>query len=292
MKKENKKTFKSYKPGSFKYVVTHVVQNPMALGGAIIMIALLILSFLSPYILPHDIQTVSMQEAFASPSSEHLFGCDELGRDILARVLYGARYTLSVGVFSVIISAVFGILLGSIAGYFGGAVDQGIMRVLDIMAAFPSMLLAIAISSVLGVGLDKCIISLGVAGIPQFARMMRANILTVRNQEYIEACKAINCTKARIIIKHVIPNAISPLIVTASMAIANAGLNASALSFIGLGVVAPTPEWGAMLASARNHIRKYPHMVFFPGLFIMLSVLCLNLVGDSIRDALDPKLKN
>lgn len=292
MKKAKQPAAKSYKPGSFKYVVSHVVHNPMALAGAVIMISLLILSFLSPYILTNDINTVNMLEAFSKPSRAHLFGCDELGRDILARVLYGTRYTLSVGVFSVIISAVFGILFGAIAGYFGGAIDQVIMRVLDVMAAFPNMLLAIAISSVLGVGLDKCIISLGVAGIPMFARMMRANILTVRDQEYIEACESINCTKARIIVKHVIPNAISPLIVTASMAIANAGLNASALSFIGLGVVAPTPEWGAMLASARNYIRHYPHMVLFPGLFIMLSVLCLNLVGDSIRDALDPKLKN
>ena len=159
-------------------------------------------------------------------------------------------------------------------------------------AAFPQLLLAIAISAVLGTGFDKCIYALGISGIPHFARMMRANILTIRNQEFVEAATSITCSKPRIIIRHVIPNAIAPLIVEISMSIAAAGLSASSLSFIGLGVRPPTPEWGAMLASARNYIRLYPHMIMFPGLFIMLSVLSFNLIGDAIRDALDPKLKD
>lgn len=290
MKKE--KALKHYKPGSFRYVFAHLRENRMAFAGLIIILALLVLSFTISWLSPYAIDEINMQSAYKGASAKHWFGCDELGRDIFTRVIAGAKYTLSVGLLSVIISALFGISLGAIAGYFGGMVDQIIMRFLDVMAAFPSLLLAITISAVLGRGLDKCIIALGLAGVPGFARMMRANILTVRGQEYIEACMSINCGKARIIMKHVIPNAISPLIVSCSMAIANAGLNAAAMSFIGLGVTPPTPEWGAMLSSARNYISRYPHMVLFPGLAIMVSVLCLNLVGDAVRDALDPKLKD
>lgn len=254
--------------------------------------AMIILSILSPYIVPYDYAKTDMSSAYMTPNAKHWFGCDELGRDILARVLYGARYTLSVGILSVLISATIGVAMGAIAGYFGGVADQIVMRILDVMAAFPQLLLAIAISAVLGTGFDKCIYALGISGIPHFARMMRANILTIRNQEFVEAATSITCSKPRIIIRHVIPNAIAPLIVEISMSIASAGLSASSLSFIGLGVRPPTPEWGAMLASARNYIRLYPHMIMFPGLFIMLSVLSFNLIGDAIRDALDPKLKD
>ena len=253
---------------------------------------MVVLSILSPYIVPYDYAKTDMSSAYMTPNAQHWFGCDELGRDILARVLYGARYTLSVGILSVLISATIGVAMGAIAGYFGGVADQVVMRLLDVMAAFPQLLLAIAISAVLGTGFDKCIYALGISGIPHFARMMRANILTIRNQEFVEAATSITCSKPRIIIRHVIPNAIAPLIVEISMSIAAAGLSASSLSFIGLGVRPPTPEWGAMLASARNYIRLYPHMIMFPGLFIMLSVLSFNLIGDAIRDALDPKLKD
>lgn len=292
MKPGKDKQNKHYKPGSFKYVCFRIVHNPMAFAGVIIIVLLFALSFVSPYILPHEINKMDMSMAYAKPSAEHWFGCDELGRDIFARVLYGTRYTLSVGFISVAISLFFGVILGASAGYFGGIIEAVIMRILDVMSAFPNILLAIAISAVLGLGLDKCIIALGVAGVPQFARMIRANILTVRNQEYIEAATSINCSTFRVVMKHVIPNAISPLIVSASMAIANAGLNAAMLSFIGLGVQAPTPEWGAMISASRKYILESPHMVLFPGIFIMVSVICLNLIGDAIRDALDPKLKN
>lgn len=278
--------------GSAAYVWMKVRQNPLALAGVIVLIALVVLSVLSPLIMPYDYAKADMASAYLKPNGSHWFGCDELGRDIMARIFYGARYTLSVGVLSVLISATLGILLGALAGYFGGMVDQIVMRFLDIMAAFPQLLLAIAISAVLGTGFDKCIYALGISGIPHFARMMRANILTIRSQEFVEAAASITCSKARIIAKHVIPNAIAPLIVEISMSIASAGLSASSLSFIGLGVTPPTPEWGAMLASARNYIRLYPHMIMFPGVFIMLSVLSFNLIGDAIRDALDPKLKD
>lgn len=290
--KAKKQPKKMARTGSALYVWQKICQNPLALAGVIVICAMIVLSLISPYILKYDYSTIDMTSAYATPSLEHPFGCDDLGRDILARILYGARYTLSVGVLSVLISASVGVALGAIAGFFGGVTDQIIMRLLDIMAAFPQLLLAIAVSAVLGTGFDKCIYALGISGIPRFARMMRANILTVRNQEFVEAATSITCSKARIIIKHVIPNAIAPLIVEISMSIAAAGLAASSLSFIGLGVTPPTPEWGAMLSSARNFIRRSPHMIMFPGLFIMLSVLSFNLIGDAIRDALDPKLKD
>lgn len=283
---------KSLKPGSFAYVWDNIRRKPSAMIGLTTIILIIVLSLLSTNIVPYDYAKIDMTHQFASISAEHIFGCDEAGRDILARILYGARYTLSVGFLSVAISAGIGIVLGSIAGFFGGVTDSAIMRFLDIFQAFPQLLLAITLSAVFGPGLDKCIFALGISGVPGFTRMMRASILTIRDTEYVEAATSITCSKVRIIAKHIIPNAISPLIVQMSMAIAAAGLSASALSFLGLGVRPPKPEWGAMLSTARTYIRQYPHMVVIPGIFIMISVLCFNLIGDAIRDALDPKLKD
>lgn len=279
------------KPGSLSYISRRVTKNKGAMIGLIFIIVLFFLSFLAPYICQYDYKEIIMKNRFAVPSMEHLLGCDEVGRDIMSRILYGAKYTLSIGVLSTVLSCVFGVILGSIAGYFGGKVDTAIMRCLDIFQAFPNILLAIAISAVLGAGYDKVIYAIGISGIPNFARMMRANILTVRNTDYIEAATSIDCSTSRIIIHHVIPNAISPLIVQIAMGVASAALAASGLSFLGFGVQAPTPEWGAMLASARGYMRDYPHMVIIPGLFIMATVLSFNLIGDAVRDALDPKLR-
>ncbi len=291
-KKTNKSSTAGLKPGSLKYVWSKVSHNAGAMGGLVIICAIIILSALIPFISPYDYSAIDMSNMYALPSMQHLFGCDELGRDIMTRVLYGARYTLSIGFFSVLISATGGIILGALSGYFGGLVDTAIMRFLDIFQAFPQILLAIALSAVFGSGLDKCILALGLAGMPNFARMMRANILGIRGAEYIEAAASINCTKVRIILKHIIPNAFSPLIVQIAMSIAAAGLQASSLSFVGLGIQAPEPEWGAMLAAGRNFMRDYPHLVIVPGLFIMATVMSFNLIGDAIRDALDPKLKD
>lgn len=285
-------TGKGDKPGSLPYIWKRLQKNPSAMIGLIFVVLLFVLSFVSPWICKYDYQEIIMKSRFTLPGMDHLLGCDEVGRDILSRILYGAKYTLSIGVLSVAVSCILGVILGSIAGYFGGTVDTLIMRFLDVFQAFPNILLAIAISAVLGAGFDKVIYAIGISGVPNFARMMRANILTVRNSEFIEAATSINCTTFRIIIHHVIPNAISPLIVQVAMGIASAALAASGLSFLGFGVQAPTPEWGAMLASARGYMRDYPHMVIIPGLFIMLTVLSFNLVGDAIRDALDPKLRD
>lgn len=283
---------KSLKPGSLPYIWKRISHNGGAMVGLSAICLIVILSLLSPYIFKYDYSVVNTMNKYAKPSLEHLFGCDELGRDIMSRVFFGARYTLSIGFLSVAISGSFGITLGAVAGYYGGITDSIIMRFLDVFQAFPQMLLAITLCAVLGTGLDKCILALGISGIPNYARMMRANILTIRNSEYVEAATSINCSRFRIIAKHVVPNAISPLIVETSMNIAGSGLAASALSFIGLGVQPPKPEWGAMLASARNYIRDYPHMVIIPGIFIMITVLSFNLIGDALRDALDPKLRD
>lgn len=291
-KNKMNKEVKSSKPGSLPYIWGRLRRNPGAMCGLVFVIALFILSFIAPYICKYDFQEIVMKDRFTLPSLEHLLGCDEVGRDILSRILYGAKYTLSIGVLSVAVSCILGAILGAIAGYFGGIVDTLIMRFLDVFQAFPNILLAIAISAVLGTGFDKVIYAIGISGIPNFARMMRANILTVRNSDFVEAATSINCSTFRIIVHHVIPNAISPLIVQVAMGIASAALAASGLSFLGFGVQAPTPEWGAMLASARGYMRDYPHMVIIPGLFIMITVLSFNLVGDAIRDALDPKLRD
>ena len=294
MKKKDKaaELSRSEVPGSLPYVWKKIRTRRLAMAGLIFVAVLLVLSFISPLICPYSYKAISMKGKFALPSWEHPFGCDELGRDILSRVLYGAKFTMSVGVFSTGFSCIFGIVLGSVAGYFGGKVDGFIMRCLDVFQSFPGILLAITLSTVLGPGFEKVIIAMGIAYMPSYARMMRANILTIRNSEYIEAATAMNCSTLQIVIRHIIPNAISPLIVQIAMGIAGAGLSASSLSFLGFGVKATTPEWGAMLSSARGFIQDYPHLCIFPGIFIMATVLSFNLVGDAIRDALDPKLKD
>lgn len=283
---------KADKPGSFIYIWKKIRKNPGAMIGLVVICSLIILSFLSPYILKYDYKTINMANCYMTPNSEHLLGCDEVGRDILARILYGARYTMGIGIIATAFSCVFGVLIGAVAGYFGKWIDGLLMRILDVFQSFPSILLAIAISAVLGPGFDKIIIALGITRIPTYARMMRANILTIRSAEYIEAAQSINCSTGRVVIQHVVPNALSPLIVQVAMGISGTGLQASALSFLGFGVQAPTPEWGAMLATARQFIRVYPHMVVIPGVFIMAMVLSFNLIGDAVRDALDPKLRD
>lgn len=215
---------------------------------------------------------------------QHLFGTDDLGRDILSRVLYGARYTLVIGVLATVLSAALGVIVG--------AVDSALMRFLDIFQAFPSLVLAMAFCAVFGTGVGKCILALGITGITGFARLMRANILRIRNMEYIESAMTINCPTWKIIAKHIIPNAVSPIIVEIAMSISRNGLASSSLSFLGLGVQEPKPEWGQMLASTRNYIRDYPYMVIIPGIFIVLTVLSFNLLGDAFRDALDPNFKD
>lgn len=279
------------KDSRIKDVLHIMVRKPTCLMGMIIITCMVICIFLVPALSPYSYEQINPSEANTAPCAAHPFGTDNLGRDLMVRTFYGGRYTLSIGVFSTAIGLFFGVLLGALAGFFGGWVDNLIMRFLDVMNAFPQLLMAITLSAIFGTGFDKTIIAIGVTSVPSFARMLRANILTVRKQEYIDAATTINCSTSRIIVSHALPNAMSPLIVQTSMDIAHAGMTASALSFIGLGIQPPTPEWGALLSAARNFVRYYPYMALFPGLAIMISTLSFNLIGDGLRDALDPKLR-
>lgn len=283
---------KRNQPGSLPYIWRRISKNPGAMVGLTLLCLLIIICFLSPYIMKYDYAALDMTRRYATPSWEHPFGCDQVGRDIMSRIFYGARYTLGIGVGAVALALVLGVTMGAAAGYMGGKVDTVLMRILDVIQSFPGLVLSIAVVTTLGAGVRNTIIAIGIAYSPAFARLMRANIISIRGAEFIEAATTINCSTFRIIAKHLFPNAMSPLIVQISLQIANAGITASSMSFLGLGVQEPAPEWGAMIAGARNYLRQSPHMVLFPGLFIMITVLSLNLIGDALRDALDPKLRD
>lgn len=289
---EAKSVHKAKKNSEFLRVMRQLSKNKLAMAGLIILLVECVLALLAPYIIPYNYAAMDMTATFAKPSMEHFFGCDDMGRDIFSRVLYGARYSITIGLAAVCMSTLAGMTIGSIAGYFGGQVDNVVMRLLDIIQAIPGMLLMIVISAVLGPGFGNTIIAMSVGGIPSSARMLRGQMLKERGNEYIEAAQSINCSKLRIVVSHLIPNCLSPIIVQSTMGVAQTITMAAGLSFIGLGVQAPLPEWGAMLSAARQFMRQAPHLIIFPGLAIAFTVLALNLLGDGLRDALDPKLKN
>lgn len=282
---------KHKKNTEFKRVMKQLSYNKLAIFGLVLFVIFLLACFIGPFFLKFGYNDLDVMNMAKGPSRLHPFGVDELGRDILARILYGGRYSMTMGIFSTAVSILMGIIIGSIAGYFGGQVDNLLMRLMDIIQSLPGMLLTIVLAAVLGAGYFNTILALAINNIAGPARMLRASMLKVRQSEYIEAAQSINCSKATIIISHLLPNSMSPLIIEASMGVATAITMASSLSFIGLGVQPPTPEWGSMLAGSRMYIRTSPHMVIFPGLAIALTVLALNLLGDGLRDALDPKMK-
>lgn len=268
-------------------------KSKAAMIGLLIIVMFLCMAAFAPVIADYDTQVIKMNiaERLQEPSGSHWFGTDEYGRDIFYRIVYGTRISLFVGVISVGIALSIGGFLGAIAGYYGGKLDNAIMRVLDVLLAIPAILLAITIVSALGSSIINLMIAVGISNIPGFARVVRASILSVKDQEYIEAAKAIGAKDHTIILKHVLPNSMAPIIVYATLKVATAIMATASLSFIGLGVQPPTPEWGSMLASGRQYMRDQMYIVMFPGLAIVLAVLSLNLIGDGLRDALDPKLK-
>ncbi|MGN1163925.1 MAG: ABC transporter permease [Candidatus Ornithospirochaeta sp.] len=266
-------------------------KNKMAMVGLVILAIEIIIAIFATQIAPYGFQEIDPTALRQAPSSAHWFGTDEIGRDIFSRVVVGTRYSLSMGIIATAISSVIGIVIGAVAGFAGGWTDNIIMRALDVIQSLPGMLLTIVMSAVLGSGYFNTILALSVGAIPGQARMLRANMLKQRKAEYIEAAYSINCSPARIIFKHLVPNSISANIVGMTMGVAHTIIQAASLSFIGLGVQPPTPDWGAMLSGARAFIRKSPHMVIFPGLAIAVTVLAVNMLGDGIRDAMDPKLK-
>jgi peptide/nickel transport system permease protein len=279
------------KHGEFYIVSRRLSQNSSAVIGFVVAVLLALTAIFAPLIAPSPYAKQDLSHTRAAPSVQHIFGTDELGRDIFSRVVWGSRFSLSVGVLAVLLGTAVGMVFGAFAGYFGGVVDDIIMRLIDILQSIPGILLAITISVVLGPGLINTLLALSVGGIPMACRLLRASILGIRHQEYLEAAVSINASTARIILKHVLPNSFSPLLVSSTMSIGNVIMMGAMLSFIGLGVQPPTPEWGSMISGGRSLIRSCPWMVTFPGIFIMLTVLALNLFGDGLRDALDPKLK-
>ena len=268
------------------------LKNKGALVGMIFMILLVILACAGDIIYDYDTDVIGFSADLSkAPSLNHPFGTDQLGRDILARVVYGSRYSLIIGMGSVALGLVVGLILGSLAGFYGGAWDQVVMRANDILYAIPNIMLAVVIVQLLGKSIGSLVVALSISSATSFAKITRASVMTIQGQEYIESAYAMGLPTWKIILRHVIPNCLSPIIVQVTLSIGSNIISASSLSFLGVGVPIPMPEWGTMLSDARQYIRSAPWMCIFPGLAIMFTVLALNLLGDGLRDALDPKLK-
>lgn len=266
-------------------------KNKAALISFFLIILFIAIALIGPLLTTYDPTAIDYTKKLLTPNGEHWFGTDHAGRDIFTRIIHGMGLTLYVGFVSVAIGAIFGVLLGIISGYYGGVVDSIIMRTMDVLLAFPGILLAIAIAGVLGGSLNNVIIAVAIYSIPSFARIVRGSTLSVRKLEYIDAVRALGASDFRIIIRHILPNILSPIIVQATLRVATAILTAAGLSFLGLGAQPPTPEWGAMLNDGRSYIFDYPHVALFPGIAIVIIVLVFNIFGDGLRDALDPKMR-
>ena len=271
-------------------------RNKMAMVGLFVVIILILAAIFADVIAPgdkmnpgYDVQ--NPENIFQKPNMQHPFGTDNFGRDIFARIIHGSRISLAIGFIVVGIALVAGTILGSIAGYYGKVADNIIMRLIDTMLAIPGILLAIAIAAALGPGLFNTMISVGIGAIPSYARIVRASVLSLKGLEFVEAARAIGGNNFRIISRHILPNCMAPIIVQATIGLASAILAAAGLSFLGIGIQLPIPEWGAMLSAGRRFMRIYPHLCIFPGLAIVTVVLALNMMGDGLRDAFDPKLK-
>lgn len=266
-------------------------KNHMAMFGLVVIALLVLLAVFAEKIAPYDYAEQNLAIKLQPPSREHLLGTDNFGRDVLSRIIFGTRVSLQVGLISVGLAVSIGGALGAVAAFYGHRVDNLIMRAMDIFLAIPGMLLAIAIAAALGPALKNMMIAIGIGAMPAYARIVRGSILPIKEQEFIEAARAIGASDSRLIMRHLVPNVMAPVIVQATLGIASAILSAAALSFLGLGIQPPTPEWGSMLSAGRNYIRGYPYLTIFPGLIIMLTIYSFNVLGDGLRDALDPRLK-
>ena len=272
-------------------VAKRLRRNPSAVAGGTLVGVLVLAGLFAPLLTPYDPTKQELLNVLQGPSWAHPLGTDNLGRDILARLLYGARLTLFMGVFAVGVGLVVGVPLGVLSGYYRGWVDMAIQRVMDLMLSFTTFLLALALVSLLGVGLINVIVAVGISTIPRFARLVRSSVLTIREVAYVEASSALGARDGRILWRHVLPNALAPVIIQATLSMGATILTAAGLGFLGLGVQPPTPEWGAMLGEGRNYIFTSPNVTTFPGLAIFAAVLGFNLLGDGLRDALDPQLR-
>jgi len=280
------------KETNFRQMLKRLAKNKLAIAGGIVFLILCLVSIFAPLITPYDYAAIDPVNKYMRPCAEHLFGTDQYGRDIFSRVIYGGRWSLTLGVASTLVSTLLGIVVGSIAGYFGGKVDMVIMRFIDIVQCIPGILLTICISVALGSGIVNTVIAMSFGGIWGTARMLRGQILLVRESEYVEAAKATNVSSFRTILKYVLPNSIQQTIIGACMGIGGTISAISGLSFLGLGVQPPLPEWGAMLNDGRNYLRYYPNMLIAPCIMIALTILSISLFGDGLRDAMDPRMKD
>ena len=261
------------------------------ISGAIILVFVVFAIFPSQ-IAPYGFDDQNYSAAFTPPCSEYPLGTDNLGRDILSRIIWGSRMSLIIGIVSVVIGLLFGCVIGAVAAFYGGKVDEVLMRIMDVFLAIPNMLLALAIAASLGTGLGNMLLAIAISNVPRFARIVRSSVLANKGMEFVEAATAIGASNSRLIFRHLLPNSLAPIIVQGTLGIASGILCACGLSFLGLGIQPPTAEWGMMLSSARQYIRGNWWMVTFPGLTIMLNIGCFNLLGDGLRDALDPRLKD
>jgi len=266
-------------------------RNRLAMFGLFIIVTFVVLAVLAPWIAPYDPTQSSFAKRLAGPSKEHWLGNDELGRDLFSRLLYGARISLRIGLISIGIGMAVGVPLGLVSGYYGRWVDLIVQRFIDVMLAFPGILLAIVLVSAFGVGLENVILAVGIVSIPTYARIVRGSVLALKEAEFVQAARAAGARDLSIIVRHILPNCVAPVIVQSSLQVGSSILWAAGLGFLGLGAQPPTPEWGTILSRGRQYIMTAPHITTFTGLAIMLVVLGFNLLGDGLRDALDPRLK-
>ncbi|MCL0105893.1 nickel ABC transporter permease subunit NikC [Thermodesulfovibrionales bacterium] len=272
-------------------VFQRLKKHRLALIGAGIILVLIFIAVLAPFIAPHDPIEQNLEHRLLSPNTEYLLGTDNLGRCILSRLIHGTSVSLQIGVMVVGIAAFVGVTLGLVAGYRGGLIDELIMRIVDILLAFPGIILALVVAGILGPSLFNVMLALAVVGWTSYARVVRGAVLSVKEKEFVEAARALGAGEARIMFRHILPNVMAPVIVMATLGMAHVILAAAALGFLGLGAQPPTPEWGSMLNDGRAFMRTAPHLTIFPGLAIMVTVLAFNFLGDGLRDALDPRLK-
>lgn len=278
--------------GGFSEVWRRLKKNKVAYASLYILALLVIIALFANLIAPYSYSEQNLTNILQKPCKEHLFGTDQYGRDILSRVLYGARISLSVGFIAVGVALIVGGTLGAIAGFYGGRVDNIIMRIMDIMLSIPSVLLALAIVAAFGTSIINLMIATGISTVPSYARLVRASILSIKDQEFIEAARAVGTSDFVIISRHILPNCMAPILVQATFGVATAILTVAGLSFVGLGLQPPIPEWGSMLSDARVYMRQCPYMMVSPAVAIAITVFCLNSLGDGLRDALDPKLRD
>jgi peptide/nickel transport system permease protein len=280
-----------YGRGPWKEAWLTYRQSRTAILGMIIFSAIVFVAIFAEAIAPEGYDDQNLARRFIPPGKEFIFGTDHLGRDIFSRVVLGAKYSLFVGGMAMTISAVFGTIVGAVAGFFSDILDNLIMRFMDLLMAIPNMLLAISIIAVLGNGVQNVTLAVGISSIPGYARVIRSSVLAIKDQEFIEAATCIGSSRMRTLFRHVLPNCLAPIIVQMSLSVSAAIIVASGLSFIGLGIMPPSPEWGSMLSNGRPYIRDYAWIVTFPGIAIMMLIFSISLIGDGLRDALDPRLK-